>query len=246
MKVVKHDLHDEKSDVEMVDLADESESPHFTYDLSPRYYLNKRQMRLQKHKPKFSIACGRPSSLSYVNNAIQIDDPLDVENHSHSEDFPSPSALLNIVDDAGCLFQNSVDEAVPAPADFFESSGATIPGLDNHIESITPALEITSSFTNDIFDFSAFNDEPAKQDEYSSPLLLTSVKRPCPAIPKPPQIKYRRVTFGDISTRECSSTRRETTLVEREVMKQRSIPAWVDEFDRALIDDLKGIVDFVD
>lgn len=246
MKVVKHDLHDEKTDVEMVDLADESESPHHTYDLSPRYYLNERQVRFQKQNPNFSIARGRPSSLSYVNNVIQIDDPLDFENHSHSDDFPSPSALLNIDDDAGFLFQNSVDEAVPAPADFFESSGATIPGLDNHIESITPAPEITSSFNNDIFDFSAFNDEPARQDEYSSPLLQTSVKRPCPPTPEPPQTKYRRVTFGEISSRECLSTQRETTLVEREVMKQRSIPAWVDEFDRALIDDLKGIVDFVD
>jgi ATP-dependent DNA helicase HFM1/MER3 len=245
-KAVKHNLHDDGADMEMIDLANES-PPLSCYDLSASD-LNEKPVRLPKQKPKFSYASGQQPSLPYLKNPGLVKDSLNFENQSQEESFPSPSILFNIDDDTDYLFEDAAKDTVVIPVDFSESPEATIPGLNAPIEPITPVPDITSSFENGIFDFSSFNEHPGEQAVYSSPLMVTAVKRPRAAASELPQIKCRRVTIEEVPTRDGIKPLQETEPIGMKDLKQqqRSTPAWVDEFDQALIDDLKGIVDFVD
>lgn len=230
-------------DPEMVDLVDDL--PSLSYEnLSPSDYHSESSVRLPKQKPKFSYASGEQANLSFLNIAGPNDDPFDFEDGSY-EDFPSPSALLNM-EGTSYHLESGAKDTIPIPPGFFESPEAAVSGFDDPTEPITPAPVINSSFENGVFDFSAFDDEPGEQGVFSSPLMQPSLKRPRPPTPDLVQLRCSRVKRGEMLNGEEMSTQEEGKLLKEESIQHRSTPAWVDEFDQDLIHDLRGIVDFVD
>jgi ATP-dependent DNA helicase HFM1/MER3 len=239
-KKSKYDQEDDDAEPEIIDLADEL--PTVSYgDLSP--YDNGKPVRLPKQKPRFSYASGQQSELQFLQGVETDDDAFHSNDMSQEEDFPSPSAMLNVEGDAGFPFEGNVQDNRHIPFDLPEGSEAATAGFDELSEPVTPATRVDLSFENGVFDFAAFNEPPppVEGDPFSSPLMQTSLKRPL--TPEPPRINCRRVKRGDTTTNAGDAQGSESV---KQGTQQRSTPAWVDEFDPALIDDLRGIVDFVD
>jgi ATP-dependent DNA helicase HFM1/MER3 len=245
LNIGKRGLQVQGADLEMIDLADEVPPPSYEKLYNPDCH-NEKSVRLPKQKPKFSYASGQHPIFPLLNKGESNNDSFNFENQSQEDDFPSPSALLNVEGDAGYPFFNSMTDAAPVPTNLSGTVEATTPVFDNSIEPRTPEPGITSSFENGIFDFSAFSDHPCAQDIFSSPLMKSSLKRPPPPTPELPEAKCRRVEHKQTANREETASQSEVKALRQEDAQQRSTPAWVDEFDQAFIDDLKGIVEFMD
>lgn len=229
----------------MIDLADQT-SPQLYDNLSLNGYDNKQPVRLPKQTPKFSYTSGQQPNLLFLDNTQSNNSLVNFENQSQEEDLPLPSALFNAEDDAGFPFDGVLTDAAPICTNPSDCPEAAISAFEDSAEAITPDPVISSSFENVIFDFSAFNDPPGEQDVFSSPLMQSSLKRPRPLTPEPQQVKCHRVRKGDTISTEERISLSDANNLNHENSQQRSIPAWVDEFDQALIDELKGIVEFVD
>lgn len=211
-------------------------------NLSP--YGNGKPVRLPKQKPRFSYASGQQPELLFLHGMETDDDSFHYNNVSEEGDFSSPSALLNVENDTEFPFESAVQDNHHMQYEFPESSEAAT-GVEELSEPVTPAAKVDSSFENGVFDFAAFIEQPhlVEEDPFSSPLMETSLKRTRPLTPEPPRINCRRVKMGDAATNAGDAQGSESI---KQGTQERSTPAWVDEFDPALIDGLKGIVDFVD
>jgi ATP-dependent DNA helicase HFM1/MER3 len=245
LRTSKLELQDYGADFEMIDLVDQP-PPHSYDNLSPNRYDNERPVRLSKHKPKFPYASGQQPNLPFLDNTESDDNLINFEGPSQEEDFPSPSALFNTEDGSGFPFDSAMIDVAPICTNPSDRSEAAISTFDDSAEPSTPGPVISSSFENGVFDFSAFNDTSGEQDVFSSPLMQSSLKRPRPLTPEPQQVKCCRVKKGDTIGKAEQKSRSHAKPLKDQDTQQRSIPAWVDEFDQALIDELKGIVEFVD
>lgn len=261
MKLKEHkSSHSDQDDVEVIDLAEEL-PPVTDTDLAPRDYRkfqslhtkvqkeNEKPVRLPKQKPGFSYASGQQPNLQFLHKPKTDDDMFDSWGFTQEEDFPSPSALTKGEGNRSDPFEiESITHEKATPSSMrdgsFESLEAAMLGLHDSERPKTPTPKIDLSFENGVFDFSSFNDQPEQREIFSSPSMQTSLKRPLSLTPEMPEMKYRRVKKDESITKDLTITQPEP--IEHEETQQRTIPAWVDEFDSALINDLKGIVDFVD
>lgn len=141
-----------------------------------------------------------------------------------------------IIDSSNAAHKDAFD--ISARGGFSESPGAAVADFYDVEDPSTPAPKASSSFENGVFDFSAFSDQPIEEDMSPGHLKKDLFKRQRSLTPELTHIKCRRVTKDNPSMEEPE--------LVGEGAPQRSTPAWVDEFDSALIDDLRGIVDFVD
>jgi ATP-dependent DNA helicase HFM1/MER3 len=178
--------------------------------------------------------------------------------------------------DSGDPFQRgnvTYETATPTSTgieDSLESLEAGMLGLEEPMMRRPSTPKFSSSFANGVFDFDAF-DEKNDEPEVFSSQMQDSRKRERSRSPVLPKTKHRRVTNEDPETippirtsehQESSATsnipevesrrdpeeypQKNTTHNDQQGVQQRSVPAWVDEFDADLIESLMGIVDFVE
>jgi ATP-dependent DNA helicase HFM1/MER3 len=251
--------HSDQEDVEVIDLAEEL-PPVTDTDLAPRDYRklqslhttkeNEKPVRLPKQKPGFSYASAQQPNLPFLRKPKTDDDMFDSWEFAQEEDFPSPSALTKGEGNSSDPFEIDLithEKATPTSSmrdGSLESLEAAMLGLDDSERLKTPTPKIDLNFENGVFNFSAFNDQPEQREIFSSPSMQTSLKRPLSLTPEMPEMKYRRVKKDESTTKDPMITQIEP--IEHKETQQRTVPPWVDEFDSALINDLKGIVDFVD
>lgn len=238
-------------------------------DLAPRDYRKlhnlhtkvqaDKNVRLSKHKPQFSYASGDQPDLPFLRKWKSHDDMFGSD--SGPEDFPSPSRIMEDYSRASDTMPANAgsnadaDPLSPMQDDSLESLEAAMIGLDDSIMLRRPSTpKVDSSFTNQVFDFDAYNGKIDGQDVYSSPLMRETYKRALSPTPEGIAVKHRRVKKEDIM-KEVLPIEHQTPDVQniaqdvpatQETNKQSSIPSWVDDMDPDLIESLKGFVDFVD
>jgi hypothetical protein len=198
--------------------------------------------------PGLSYSSGQQPDLQFLHKAETDDHIFHSGNSDHEGDFPSPSVLLNADVDHGDPFESYQKNHTPTPSPYDDVSGSlevAMTGFNDPAGPRTPAPRVDLSFENRVFDFAAFNEQPDEQVAFSSPLMHASLKRPRSVTHELPQRKCRRLQKVELIMKEKSSVQ-ESEPLKPEDAQQRSTPAWVAEFDAALINDLKGIVDFVD
>ncbi|KAE9373450.1 P-loop containing nucleoside triphosphate hydrolase protein [Stipitochalara longipes BDJ] len=249
---LKDEKYSDTADAEILDLAQDPEPTSYA-KLGPRDYRklhnlhtsiqSDKTVRLPKQKPGFSYASGKEPYLTFLHKS---EDNAD----SEYDEFPSPSDMApahwhrNPSPDSFESFNiQEVDFAPPSfPASSLASLEAGMIELDDTSMVHDPSVEVDSSFANGVFDFDAFNETPSKpissspakevrkNEVASTPIEKDSVKREFPATPEPQHAKHRRVTKdGPVSQ-----------------ASQGAVPAWVNDFDSDLINELKGFVDFID
>jgi ATP-dependent DNA helicase HFM1/MER3 len=228
----------------MIDLVDDDPSSSHGH-LSHSDYDNEKSVRLPKKKPRFSYASGQQPNLTFLSELESTGDPLGFDDETQNDDFPSPSALFNIPDDTDFHFDCIETDPAHIATDALESPEAARSALDEPVEPKTPALGVSSSFENGVFDFSAFNDDAGERQVYSSPPMQSSLKRRLLS-PAPMQVKCHRVNDMVIINSNEPDAQGDSLACKLDTPEPRSTPAWLDEFDRDLTDGLKGIVEFVD
>lgn len=231
----------------MIDLVDDDLSSSHG-QISPSND-NGKSVRLPTKKPKFSYASGHRPNVTFLAEMESKVGPLDFdeiqEDNFQEDDFPSPSALFNIKDDTDFPFDRIETNTAHVATDAPESPRAARSAFDDPVESKTPAVGVSSSFENGVFDFSAFNDDASERHVYSSPPMQSSLKRRLLS-PAPTQAKCRRVNDMAMASSNETNSQGDSTICQLDGPQQRSTPAWLDEFDQDFIDGLKGIVEFVD
>jgi ATP-dependent DNA helicase HFM1/MER3 len=244
LKEGKLDQAAEEVDMEIVNLADELSPASYGVSCTSNFCSGK-SVRLPKRKPGFSYSNGQQPDLPFLHKADIDDHIFHSGNSDHEGDFHSPSVLLNADVDYGDPFESYQKNHSLTPSPYVSVSvEAAMSGLSDPAGPRTPAPRVDLSFENRVFDFSAFNEQPEEQFAFSSPLTHAGLKRPRSGTPELPQRKCRRIQKVELIMNEKSSVQESEPL--KPDAQQRSTPAWVDEFDAALINDLKGIVDFVD
>lgn len=211
-------------------------------------------MRLLKGEPGFSYASGREPELPFLYEVKTCSELVDYEDSAQEGDLPSLSLLLEEKRGSNDPIRADhlrVEEPTPASTfafdDSLESLEAAMAELEDPSRPRTPMPRVDSSFENGIFDFAAFsNRKDDKQELFSSPLMRESFKRQRSFTPELPHAKYPRVQSGETPMTTNESSSNNVGLVQPGDMQLRSTPAWVDEFDCELVNELKGIVDFVD
>jgi hypothetical protein len=196
-------------DIEEIDLSNDSppiapsklsnvvpRAFHKLYDLHSKVGVE-RSFRLLKQPPSSVYASGTQSDFSFIHGPVGKD---------QIEEGDAPSELLGMED----LFDYDAEEA----------SEILEPGLPKAIDSgcykvRSETPEVTESFANDIFDFSAFGSESR---------LPSSSKRDAPSSPSQPDAKR---------------------VKEDEKIPERILPSWVYEVDADLVKYFEGSVDFV-
>jgi ATP-dependent DNA helicase HFM1/MER3 len=226
-------------------------------------------VRLPKQKPQFSYASGHEPDLPFLRKSEVANDDDIFDPGQSDEEFPSPSALAAYLKgDSDDPFESgniAYEEATSTGQDdSLQSLEAGMLGLEEPVIRRLPTPKVNSSFVNGVFDFDAFDEKYGEPERFSSPLMRDSRKRERSQSPVLPEAKLRRVANQEpeasplirtSDNQESSATSEIPKVESRRVVKQqlaqqatqqRSVPAWVDEFDAELIESLIGIVDFVE
>jgi ATP-dependent DNA helicase HFM1/MER3 len=269
LKVAEHSNSDQQN-MEVVDLAEEL--PPMPHSIASREYRNLHtsdqksdgSVRLPKQKPQFAYISGSSPDLPFLRRSKLNDDDVVGSEESEDEDLPSDP-----------LGTSKVGREEPASISTFSEhalsdSEAALLGLEELLPTTSPNPKFNSRFANGIVDLNTFDEEHCNSDAYSSPLMGASRKRERSHSPTLLEGKRHRVSMETEDSRPMRSSNQteipatlSTPVAQNRVVqmqdwidnpqpnseqtaKQRSVPAWVDEFDAEFIDSFMGIVDFVE
>jgi hypothetical protein len=196
------------------------------------------------------------------------------EDHSISGDslneFPSPSAVFkndeeDIADpfESGLItYQSHLPDSSVQPNELLQSLEDPVLNIDETLLLRPATPKVNASFANRVFNFEAFEDESEEQDMLSSSLIGDLNKRARSSSPENKQAKHRRVSNKEIGANEnYIEDKGERTgpasekvlpgkgsLEEKELQETRQprAPTWIHEFDSALLNELKDLVDIID
>ena len=261
----KDEVLSDPTNAEVVDLAQDTEPGSYA-KVAPREYRKLHNLhtsvqsdkaipKFGRNKPQFSYSSGQQPELSFLHKENNVADAFDYANSD--DEFPSPSALLPThmeqepsPDPYGSfplepVLDHSDEQIVQSSYQDDSLEAGMLELAEEEIVEGRSNPKVDSSFANDVFDFEAFlyddevllepelspaNREVSKKEQSSNPGMKEPSKRERSFTPELPEVKHRRITKDEPVSQPPSEM----------------VPDWVNDIDSDLINEFKGLVDFVD
>lgn len=265
----------DEDELEVIDLADIYEPPYSQLASRDYQKLHKlhtsiqedRPLRMMQQTPTFKYGSGKSPTLPFAPidsddglDDLELPSPSDLVKHSGPNvvsptpikrkfrsnlELPSPITMREQYDDGDPFEEEYVAYQRPAPESHthddlptsfdapmnkYSGSFMAVPGQGSP--------KLTSSFADGVFDFASFP-EP---NHYTKGSFQGMAQESPPVIPQSIHATFKRE--GSPTPEDIEVKRRR--VIKDEIPHSPMLPAWVSEFDSALIDEFKDFVDFVD